>query len=103
MSRAARFDGVNAFTQHADGSVGDLTPAEIAQLKQFMDEQRTTPGPFDIVTGARVFDAVDDEQARATLIAYAAAGTSWCLENVWPDRDFEAVRASIQTGPPHLD
>src|SRR5215469_13561642 len=73
MERAARYDGVNAFTKHDDGTFGDLTPAEIHQLKRFMDEHHTASTPFDIVTGARVFDAVDDEQARALLSAYAAA------------------------------
>jgi alkanesulfonate monooxygenase SsuD/methylene tetrahydromethanopterin reductase-like flavin-dependent oxidoreductase (luciferase family) len=102
MERAARCDGVNAFTKHDDGTFGDLTPAEIHQLKRFMDEHHTTSTPFDIVTGARVFDAVDDEQARALLSAYAAAGTTWCLENIWPDRDVDGVRAAIHKGPPHL-
>jgi len=102
MSRAARYDGVNAFTKRDDGTFGDLTPAEIQQLKNFMDEYHTTPAPFDIVTGGRVFDAVEDEPARARLSAYAAAGATWCLENVWPQRDFDGVRASIQKGPPHL-
>lgn len=103
MSRAARFDGINAFTKRDDGTFADLTPDEIHQLKLFMDERRTAPAPFDIVTGGRVFDAVHDEQARAMLSAYAAAGATWCLENIWPQRDFDSVRASIQHGPPQLE
>ncbi len=103
MSRAARFDGVNAFTKRDDGTFGDLTPAEIQQLKRVMDEQHTMPTPFDIVTGGRVFAAVADEQARALLRAYAAAGTTWCLENVWPERAIDDVRAAIQNGPPSLE
>jgi len=103
MSRAARFDGINAFTKRDDGTFGDLTPAEIQQLKRFMDEHRTARTPFDIVTGGRVFDAVQDEQERAVLRAYAAAGTTWCLENIWPEREIDAVRASIQQGPPQLE
>ena len=103
MSRAARFDGINAFTRRDDGTFADLTPAEIHQLKRFMDERRTAPAPFDIVTGGRVFDAVHDEQARAMLRAYAAAGATWCLENIWPQRDVDGLRASIQQGPPHLE
>jgi alkanesulfonate monooxygenase SsuD/methylene tetrahydromethanopterin reductase-like flavin-dependent oxidoreductase (luciferase family) len=103
MSRAAHLDGINAFTKRDDGTFGDLTPAEIQHLKRFMEEHRTTPTPFDIVTGGRVFDAVHDEQARALLRAHAAAGTTWCLENIWPQRDFDGVRASIQQGPPQLE
>jgi alkanesulfonate monooxygenase SsuD/methylene tetrahydromethanopterin reductase-like flavin-dependent oxidoreductase (luciferase family) len=103
MSRAARFDGVNAFTKRDDGTFGDLTPAEIQELKRFMDEHHTTPTPFDIVTGGHVFNAVNDEQARALLRAYAAAGTTWCLENIWPQRAVDDVRAAIQNGPPRLE
>lgn len=102
MARAVAFDGVNAFTTHDDGTFGDLTPTEIQQLKRFMDERHTAATPFDIVTGGRVFDAVEDEQARALLRANAAAGATWCLENIWPERDFDSIRASIQKGPPHL-
>jgi alkanesulfonate monooxygenase SsuD/methylene tetrahydromethanopterin reductase-like flavin-dependent oxidoreductase (luciferase family) len=103
MSRAARFDGVNVFTKRDDGTFGDLTPDEIQQLKSFMDEHHTTSGPFDIVTGGHVFDAVADEHARGMLRAYAAAGATWCLENIWPQRDVIDVRAAIQNGPPHLE
>ena len=103
ISRAARFDGINAFTKRNDGTFADLTPDEIHQLKRFMDERRTAPAPFDIVTGGRVFDAVHDEQARALLRAYAAAGATWCLENIWPQRDVDGVHASIQHGPPQLE
>jgi len=55
------------------------------------------------VTGGRVFDAVHDEQARAMLRAYDAVGTTWCLESIWPQRDFDGLRASIRQGPPHLE
>jgi alkanesulfonate monooxygenase SsuD/methylene tetrahydromethanopterin reductase-like flavin-dependent oxidoreductase (luciferase family) len=103
MSRAARFDGINAFTKRDDGTFADLTPAEIQQLKRFMDERHTAPIPFDIVTGGRVFDAFHDEQTQALLRAYAAAGVTWCLENIWPQRDVDVVRALIQQGPPHLE
>lgn len=103
MIRAARLDGINAFTKRDDGTAGDLTPAEICELKLFMDEHHTAPTPFDIVTGGRIFDAVRDAQAREALRAYAAAGTTWLLENIWPQRDFEGVRASIQHGPPQLE
>lgn len=103
MARAARFDGVNAFTKRDDGTFGDLTPAEIQELKRFMDEHHTTPTPFDIVSGGRVFDAVADDQARALLRAYADAGTTWCLENIWPQRGLDDVRKAIESGPPRLE
>jgi len=101
MSRAARFDGVNAVIKHDASSFADLTPAEIHQLKLFMDEHRTSLTPFDIVIAGPVFDAVHDEQAGAMLRAYATAGATWCLESIWPQRDVDGLRASIRQGPPH--
>jgi alkanesulfonate monooxygenase SsuD/methylene tetrahydromethanopterin reductase-like flavin-dependent oxidoreductase (luciferase family) len=103
MARAARLDGINAFTKRDDGTFGDLTPDEIHQLKRFMDEHHTTATPFDIVTGGRVFDAIHNEQTRTTLKAYAAAGATWCLENIWPHREVVDVRAALQHGPPRLE
>jgi alkanesulfonate monooxygenase SsuD/methylene tetrahydromethanopterin reductase-like flavin-dependent oxidoreductase (luciferase family) len=103
MTRASHFDGVTAFTKRDDGTSGDLTPAEIQQLKRFMEEHHTAPTSFDIVTGARVFDAVADESARELLRAYAAAGVTWCLEYVGLQSDVNDVRAAILHGPPHLD
>ncbi|MDQ2902476.1 MAG: LLM class flavin-dependent oxidoreductase [Chloroflexota bacterium] len=103
MLRAAHGDGVNAFTFRSDGTAADLTPAEIRQLKTFMDQNRSVTSPFDIVTGAQVFDALHDEQAQAMLRAYAEAGATWCLEGIWPQRDFDSLRASIQQGPPRIE
>jgi len=103
MSRAARFDGMNAVIKHDESSFADLTPTEIHQLKLYMDEHRTSPTPFDIVISGPVFDAVHDEQAGAMLRAYVTAGATWCLESIWPQRDFDSLRASIRQGPPHLE
>ncbi len=67
MQRAAHLDGVNAITRRADNSSAPLTPAEIEQLKRFMEEHHTASTPFDIVTTGPVFDAVQDEHARCSV------------------------------------
>lgn len=102
MSRAARWDGVNPVTLADDGDLGGLTPAQVKELKTFMGEHRTSNAPFDIVVSGPVFDAARDEQAKATIRAYADAGATWCLANVGPQKDLDALRASIQQGPPRL-
>jgi hypothetical protein len=102
MSRAARWDGVNPVTLADDGDLGGLSPAQIHDVKTFMDEHRTSSAPFDIVVSGPVFDAVSDEQAQATLRAYADAGATWCLANSGPEKDLDGLRTSIQQGPPRL-
>src|SRR5260221_14513654 len=34
---------------------------------------------------------------------YADAGASWCMENVWPQRDFDGLHTSIRQGPPYRE
>ena len=103
LSRAARLDGMNPIVKRDNGSFADLIPEEITQLKQYMDEHHTSPTPFDIVTGGKVFDAVHNDEEQAKLRALAAAGATWCLESIWPDRDLDRVREAISQGPPRLD
>jgi alkanesulfonate monooxygenase SsuD/methylene tetrahydromethanopterin reductase-like flavin-dependent oxidoreductase (luciferase family) len=102
MLRAARWDGVNALTLQNDGTLAHLTPTEIHKLKAFMHEHHTDASPFDIVVGGDVFDAASNETARATLKAYIEAGATWCMESIWPQREIDDLRASIQQGPPHI-
>ncbi len=102
MTRAARWDGVNPVTLADSGGLGQITPVQLQDLKVFMDEHRTSNAPFDIVVSGPVFDASSDEQAKATIRAYADAGATWCLASVWPEKDLDGLRASIQQGPPRL-
>lgn len=100
MERAARFDGAN-FVTFKDGAILSLSPAETEQFSRFIRERRSTP--FDMIAaGVDVFGAKKSEQALATLRTYADAGATWSLQRVWPEHDFESVRASIQQGPPSL-
>lgn len=103
MRRAAHWDGVSAIALQADGSFADLTPAEVYDLKIFMNANRTDASPFDIVVGASVFAAVHDEQAQATIKSYADAGATWCIENIWPQNDLDSLYTSIQKGPPRIE
>jgi alkanesulfonate monooxygenase SsuD/methylene tetrahydromethanopterin reductase-like flavin-dependent oxidoreductase (luciferase family) len=101
MERAARFDGAVPFSIR-NGTYASLMPEDIHQLKLYMDEHHTD-SPIDIVARGPVFDAARDEPAHAMLQAYAEAGATWCLQNVWPWYDLNEVRASIRQGPPSLE
>ena len=107
MSRAARWDGVFATIRRDDGNMAAISAESVEPLKQWMDEHRTStsaPGsaPFDIIVSGPAFAAEHDEQARATLKAYADAGATWCLKFIGLTDDIESLRASIQQGPPRL-
>lgn len=102
MERAARWDGVLPFKLSASGSMEALTPADIKQFKQFLDERRNSDAPFDIIAGGPVFEAITDEAARAQLREIAEAGATWCIQNVWDENDLDGIRETIRQGPPSL-
>lgn len=93
--RAARWDGVYPGSPH-----GNLTLAEVREMRAFIQQHRRDDAPFDIMVGGDVpFD--DQERARAILAEYAQAGVTWWVEGVGAWRgDVEAMAAFIAGGPP---
>ena len=75
----------------------DLTPGDLEEIRAFIDAERTTQGPFDVLKGGMTADADDREQPDA----YSAAGVTWWLESLVPwGNSLEAVRQRIESGPP---
>jgi probable F420-dependent oxidoreductase len=93
--RAARWDGVYPFGTH-----GNLTLDEVRDLRGFVQGQRASDAPFDVMAGGDVpFD--DPATARDTLSAYADAGLTWWVEGVGPWRgDQRAMLDFVRRGPP---
>lgn len=93
--RAARWDGI-----FPGGLDGNLTLAELREMRAFIQAERTSKTPFDVMTGGDVpFD--DPEAARAILAEYADAGVTWWNEGVGAWRgDIDAMAAFIRRGPP---
>jgi probable F420-dependent oxidoreductase len=92
--RAARWDGVYPGSAH-----GNLTLDEIRAMVSFIQSQRPTGEPFDVVSGGDVpFD--HPERARGILAEYAAAGVTWWIEGIGEWRgDVDAMAAFIAGGP----
>jgi probable F420-dependent oxidoreductase len=93
--RAARWDGI-----FPGGLNGNLTLAELREMRAFIQAERTSETPFDVMTGGDVpFD--DPKAARAILAEYADAGVTWWNEGVGAWRgDIDAMAAFIRRGPP---
>src|SRR5205807_6477601 len=49
MQRVLRYDGLIAAKLPGDGSAGEVTPADIRDMKAYITEHRTSTTPFDIV------------------------------------------------------
>ena len=94
--RAAKWDGVMPISPRVmEGE--DLTPGDFEEIRAFVDAERTSQGPFDVLKGGMTADADDREQPDA----YRSAGVTWWLESLVPwGNSLEAVRQRIESGPP---
>jgi hypothetical protein len=106
MQRVLRCDGVLPVKMHDDGSFTNVTPDDLHAIKAFIDEQRTSTTPLDIVMEGET-PGDDRERASAELRLLAQAGLTWWLENVWDtprsQAGVEGMRTRIQQGPPRLE
>lgn len=49
MRRAVRYDGLLPSKVPASGAPEPITPADVREIKKFVEEQRADDTPFDIV------------------------------------------------------
>jgi alkanesulfonate monooxygenase SsuD/methylene tetrahydromethanopterin reductase-like flavin-dependent oxidoreductase (luciferase family) len=95
--RAARCDGIYIATLKANGE--PLTPAEIKEALAYIAAQREAATPFDVAFAGAT--PADREEGANIVQPFAAAGVTWWLEGIWPERGtLEAMRERIRQGPP---
>jgi alkanesulfonate monooxygenase SsuD/methylene tetrahydromethanopterin reductase-like flavin-dependent oxidoreductase (luciferase family) len=100
LRRAARWDGACLYKVTND----DMTPADVRGLKTFVQSQRVSTGPYDIVLGGRHRSA-DWEKDRALIGSLGEAGATWWIEYLPPTlyRNPEEIRSAIERGPLRID
>jgi alkanesulfonate monooxygenase SsuD/methylene tetrahydromethanopterin reductase-like flavin-dependent oxidoreductase (luciferase family) len=97
MRRALRYDGVLAYATR-----GEVTPEDIREIKGYVEENRETEGPFDIVWEGET-PGEDPERAASIVGPFAEAGVTWWIESRWmPPNEPEDLRARIRQGPPRV-
>src|SRR6266516_3330585 len=82
MQRALRYDGLLPTKLNADGSLAEVTPADIQAMKAYAMEHRDPKTPFDIVWEGET-PADDREQAQSLVRPWAEAGATWWMESRW--------------------
>ena len=97
MQRALRWDGI---IPQKYKSMERMTPAEVRELKHFVDEHRPETTPFDIVVGGTT-QGGNRKRAATTVSAFAEAGATWWLESAMTSSD--KLQKRIKQGPPRLD
>lgn len=103
MRRALRYDGLLPNTMDEKGEHRDCTPDDIRAMRQFVRENRSSDGPYDIVKEGET-PGNDSAKARAIVQPFAEAGATWWLESMWWDNvTVEIIRQRIRQGPPRIE
>lgn len=105
MQRALRWDGIIPAKMLENGSFADMAPADIQEMKTFIEQRRSQTTNFDIVMEGET-PGDDPTAATAMLQPLAQAGMTWWLEAVWASPEIKGGVAGmvkrIRQGPPHL-
>jgi alkanesulfonate monooxygenase SsuD/methylene tetrahydromethanopterin reductase-like flavin-dependent oxidoreductase (luciferase family) len=94
LRRALRWDGI---IPQKYQSMSRMTPAEVQELKRYVDEHREQSTPFDILAGGET-PGNNMKQAVKQVLPFEKAGATWWLESVMTSA--KKVRERIKQGPP---
>jgi alkanesulfonate monooxygenase SsuD/methylene tetrahydromethanopterin reductase-like flavin-dependent oxidoreductase (luciferase family) len=93
--RAARWDG--AFPLKHGGA---MTAKDFSALKAFIEQERASDTPFDLVTMGYL-QSMDETKQSKTLQAYSRAGVTWWLESLFQLKNsYYKMAKLIEQGPP---
>lgn len=101
MQRILKCDGVVVEKRNQDGTGAEVSPADLCEIKAYVDANRTPTTSFDIVLGGKSA-GLDRAQQRDTLLPRREAGLTWWVEELIGEPD-EQVVERIRQGPPRLD
>ena len=103
MQRVLRYDGVIPAKMNDDGSFAEMTPADIQEMRTYINEHRIETTPFDIVMEGET-PGEDHGKAASIVQPFLEAGVTWWLEAVWgtPETQggVEGMRKRIKQGSP---
>lgn len=100
MQRVLKCDGLIVEMVDRDGKVQEATAAEIAQMKSYVEANRTLTTPFDFVFNGKTA-GLDCAQLQDKLIPLRDAGVTWWVEGMWGEAE-DQVEKRIRQGPPQL-
>jgi len=98
MQRVLKCDGVIVEAQAADNKPRDVTADDVRGIKAYVDANRDTSTPFDIVLNGNVA-ALGRAQLQDKLLPLNEAGATWWIEGLWEASE-EAAAERIRRGPP---
>lgn len=101
MRRVLKCDGILVEKMTPDGKGEEATPADIREIKAYVEDNRTLTTPFDIVGGGKTA-GLDRAQLRDKLLPRQEAGLTWWIEDMIGQTE-QQLSQTIHQGPPRLD
>jgi hypothetical protein len=101
MQRVLKCEGMFVEKMNREGKAEEATPADVCEIKAYVDANRTLTTPFDIVLGGKTA-GLDRPQLQDKLLPWQEAGVTWWVEGMWEETE-EQVTGRIRQGPPRLD
>ena len=101
MRRVLKCDGLLPQKMNKEGKFEDVTPADIREMKAYIDANRTLTTPFDITMEGQTA-GLDRAQVQDKLYPWIEAGITWWIEGLWMEST-DQIKERIRQGPPKLD
>ena len=100
MQRIFKCDGIFPQKMNPEGKFEDVRPADVREIKTYIEANRTLTTPFDIIIEGKT-SGMESAQIQDTLLPWVEAGATWWIEGFWSLSEDEAA-AHIRQGPPGL-
>ncbi len=97
MRRALKCDGLLVEKRGPDGRPAEATPADVREMRGYVETHRTPGTPFDIVVSGKV-GGLPAAQREEVLAGWAEAGATWWIEGLWGEEE-AAVTEVARKGP----
>ncbi len=98
MQRVLKADGLLMNKINAQGQFENVLPADLREVKAYIEANRTLTTPFDYVAEGAT-KGMSLQQAQDAVGPWAEAGATWFIDGLW-NMDEAEVLAHIRRGPP---
>ena len=100
MRRVLKADGLLTLKLDPQNQPCPVTPADLAEMKAYINANRTTQGPFDLVAEGKTA-GLSHPAMQDLLRPWIEAGATWWIESAWETPESQ-LRERIRQGPPAL-
>jgi hypothetical protein len=101
MRRVLRCDGLIPTCLGPDGQFRQLLPADLAEMKAYVDANRTLTTPFDYIIEGNTVE-LSSAETTDKIGPWVEAGATWWIETLY-DVPEDKRLARLHQGPPRLE